>query len=121
MDSNQAHMDLFKDLCDHMAQADFQAAQAEFFHKHAEKFEDTDENKLEYTDLHQQYVYILDEVLEASLKSKYTEDQITAFNEHFQTNYKDYEKVNDAAVDSLFGFLDFNKFKQQAIKMKQGA
>mmetsp|Transcript_40337 Transcript_40337/g.61555 ORF Transcript_40337/g.61555 Transcript_40337/m.61555 type:complete len:106 (+) Transcript_40337:40-357(+) len=105
-------MDLFKDLCDHLAQADFQAAQSEFLQKHADKFEDTDENKLEYTDIHQQYVYILDEVLEANLKSKYSDDQITAFNEHFQANFKDYEKVNDVVVETLFGFLDFAQFKK---------
>jgi len=28
--------------------------------------------------------------------------------------------VNDVAVNTLFGFLDFAQFKKQALKMKEG-
>ena len=45
-------MALFKDLCDHITQSEFQAAQMAFLEQHLDKFDETDENKLEYTEIH---------------------------------------------------------------------
>jgi len=77
MDGSNSSLNIFNDLCDLVTQADFQNAQVEFLQQHAPKFENTDENKLEYTEIHSQYVYILDEVIEANMKKKYSDDEIS--------------------------------------------
>ena len=40
--------------------------------QHMVKFEDTEENKLEYTTVHEGYVFILKSIIDAQLKEKYT-------------------------------------------------
>lgn len=57
-----------------MTQADFAQAQDDFFEKNQDKFEDTEENKLEYTNIYTEYVYILEQVIEINLKDKYTDE-----------------------------------------------
>ncbi len=114
-------LNIFRELCDLVTQADFQNAQIEFLQQHAHKFEDTDENKLEYTEIHSQYVYILDEVIEANLKRKYSDDEITAFYTTFKANLAAYEAENADGLDCLYGFIDFAKFKEQVLKAKAGA
>ena len=52
MDSSDINMQIFKDLADNLAQVEFQTATSDFLNQHADKFENTDENKLEYTDIH---------------------------------------------------------------------
>jgi len=33
----------------------------------------------------------------------------------FKDNFKQYEGENEEVVDTLFGFVDFNRFKQQML------
>jgi len=106
------NLKIFKELCDHIVQADFQDAQVQFMAQHKDKFEDTDENKLEYTEIHSQYVYILDEVIEGHLKVKYSEEEVKAFYDSFRDNMATYEAENKEGMEMLFTFLDFGKFKE---------
>jgi len=39
--------------------------------KNCETFEDTEENKLEYTNVYTEYVHILDQMIDAQLKTTY--------------------------------------------------
>ena len=41
--------------------------------------EDTEENKLEHTTIFNDYVCILEEIIEANLKENFTEEEIEAF------------------------------------------
>jgi len=82
--------------------------------------EGEEENKLVHTEIHEAYVKILEEIIEAKLKDTYTEDQIQGFYLNFTENFKEYEKENDEVVDILFGFTDFVKFKSQILKFKNG-
>ena len=86
--------------------------------KNQDKFEDTEENKLEYTNIYTEYVYILEEVIEANLKQKYTDEQIENFYITFKDNMPEYQKVNPEVVDTLFGFIDFEKFKKAILLTK---
>lgn len=38
----------------------------------------------------------------------------------FKDNFKQYEGENEEVVDTLFGFVDFNRFKQQMLQFKAG-
>ena len=111
-------MEIFSAIADLVTQAEFTKAQDDFFLKNQDKFEDTEENKLEYTNIYAEYVYILEQIIELNLRDRYTDEQIEAFYESFKDNMKEYEKVNLEAVDSLFGFIDFEKFKRSILLSK---
>jgi hypothetical protein len=42
--------------------------------KNQDKFEDTEENKLEYTNVYTEYVYILEQIIESNLLSQFTNE-----------------------------------------------
>jgi hypothetical protein len=86
--------------------------------KNQDKFEDTEENKLEYTNIYTEYVYILEQMIEANLLAKFTSDQIEGFYSTFKDNLHKYEKLNPEVVDSLFAFIDFEKFKKNILMSK---
>lgn len=65
-------MDIYKDISEYVTRMEFQKQQGEFYQKNYDAFEDTEENKLEYTNIHASYMYIIDEMIEAKLKEKYT-------------------------------------------------
>ena len=99
---------------------EFGNAQGTFYEKVIHKFEDTEENKLEYTSIFEEYVFIVENILEAKLKTEFSEEQLTYFYTHFKDNYKVYEAVNSDTVEVIFGFTDFVKFKEQVLKFKSG-
>ena len=110
--------EIFKDIANLVTQADFAKAQDDFFQKNQDKFEDTEENKLEYTNIYTEYVYILEEIIEINLKDKYTDDQIEEFYASFKDNMPAYQKINPEVVESLFDFIDFEKFKKSILLSK---
>ena len=64
--------DIFTALCQVVTQEEFSRNQWEFLEKNNKIFEDTDENKLEYTSIYKDYVYILDQIIEQKLMKDYT-------------------------------------------------
>ena len=56
--------------------AEFKAAQSEYLEAHVDKFTDAEENKLEYTTVHEGYIYILENVIETELHEHYDDDEI---------------------------------------------
>jgi hypothetical protein len=90
--TSKMNKEIFEGLVDIMTQQEFANSQQEFFDKNAKLFEDTEENKLEYTSIHTEYVYILDEVVEANLREKFSNDQIEAFNAGFKDHLPEYKK-----------------------------
>lgn len=57
---------------------------------HASKFEDTEENKLEYTTIHEGYVYILEKIIDGKLKEKFSEEQVDDFYSGFIADFQTY-------------------------------
>ena len=78
-----------------LVKQDFIQAQFDFFEKTKDTFEDCDENKLEHTTIYNDYTMILDEVIEAKLVEKFSQEEIKAFYESFVANHKEYEKINE--------------------------
>lgn len=64
----EQNMDIFRCAAEFMTQEDFRNAQFEFMQKNVDQFEDSEENKLIYTEIHQSYMYILEELIESKLK-----------------------------------------------------
>lgn len=112
-------LQVFKDICDYVVDATFLQAQHEFLMKNVNVFEDTDENKLEYTEIHGQYVYIMEELIEAKLREKYSEPEIEAFYLAFKENLPAFEAEDSNAFDIMNSMIDFVKFKDQMLKFKQ--
>ena len=62
---------IFKEIADQIVKVDFTNDRFEFFKKHSDTFEDTEENKLEYTPIHEAYIYILEKMIEENLSQKF--------------------------------------------------
>ncbi len=57
-----------------ITQDEFKKSCDEFYEKNQDKFEDTEENKLEYTNIYTEYVYILEQMIEANLLTTFTNE-----------------------------------------------
>ena len=112
--------EIFKELGELLVQPDFTAAQCAFFEKNQETFEDTEENKLEHSEIFKAYAQILDEIIEVKLLEKFSDEDIKAFYGSFAANLKSYETINSDTVDTLFGFQDFDTFKKKMLMYKRG-
>lgn len=93
-------------------------SQNEFFEQNKDKVEDTEENKLEYTPIFEAYMLILETVIEVELQKTFSHEDIKAFYQHFKENLGAYEEKNKDTVDTLYSFIDFDKFKQAILKYK---
>ena len=81
--------------------------------------ETADENKLEYTNVFGSYIHIFDEMIEAQLKEKFSDEQIKEFFESYAKNQSQYESRNKNVHDTLFAMVDFTKFKEQILSYKK--
>ena len=69
MEANK-NMEVFKSICEHVSGEDFEKNQMEFVFANCQKFEeDVEENKLEYDNIHKEYVHILEQLIEVKLKT----------------------------------------------------
>lgn len=73
MDSNTSdkNMEVFKTICELIASSEFQDATFSYLDQNKEPFTDDDENKLEYTVIFENYVQILEQVIDAKLYATY--------------------------------------------------
>ena len=97
----------------------FSNAQKLYFDKHKISFEDSEENKLEYTQIFEGYVTILEEIIAAKLKEKYSEQQIETFYGSFKDNMPRFEKENVIGVETIYSLVDFDKFKESILRYKK--
>ena len=76
MESNNTVTDLqiFKVICEYLTLEEFQSAQHDYLGAHMGRFEETEENKLEYTTIHEGYIFILEEIIFAKIKTEYSDD-----------------------------------------------
>ena len=114
-------MKVFKLLAQLVTSTEFTDACYSFLEKNKHIFDDDDENKLEYTEVFEAYITILEQCIDAKLYTKFQEEQVNAFYKDFKDNWKLYETEDSEVVETLFGFIDFNKFKKQMLEFKSGA
>ena len=72
MDSSQKDTEIFDNIADLITKDTFSSAIAEFMKENCQKFEDSDENKLEYTAIYESYVEILEDMIETKLFEKFS-------------------------------------------------
>ena len=111
--------DIYKQIGAKVMDKEFGDAQHAFFEKHMGEFVEDDENKLEYTQIHDQYIALLEQIIATDLGEKYSEEQIDAFYLAFKDNLEMFEKEDGWAYDTLWGLINFDKFKQQILTYKK--
>ncbi|XP_059916977.1 ADP-ribosylation factor-like protein 2-binding protein [Gadus macrocephalus] len=94
---------------DIIMEGEFQQLQRSFMEKHYMEFEDSDENKLSYTPIFNDYVDLLEKHLEHQLMERIPSFNMTAFT-HLLMQHK--EEVPVDIFDMLLSFTDFLTFKE---------
>lgn len=119
MESESKDVQIFRSLVSLVTSQEFSESQTAFFEKHQGSFTAEEENKLEYKEIYENYVYIVDEILDGNIKAQYSEEEVKAFYDGFKDRYPEYEKIHKATVDTLFNFVDFSKFKETMLEVKK--
>ncbi|XP_041650724.1 ADP-ribosylation factor-like protein 2-binding protein [Cheilinus undulatus] len=87
----------------------FQQLQRSFMEKHYQEFEDSEENKLSYTPIFNEYVDLLEKYLEQQLMEKIPGFNMNSFIELLMQHK---EEVPGDIFDMLLTFTDFMAFKE---------
>ncbi|XP_037539089.1 ADP-ribosylation factor-like protein 2-binding protein [Nematolebias whitei] len=105
---------------DIIMEEDFQHLQQSFMEKHYLEFDDSDEHKLSYTPIFNEYIDLLEKHLEKQLMERIPGFNMNAFIELLIHNK---EEVPDDIYDMLLTFTDFVAFKEMFLEfraMKEG-
>jgi len=97
---------------------DFQQVQDQFCEKHCDVFEDTEENKLEYTSIFEKYTKLVEHFLERRLRKLVDDFDMDRFM-HMCSRRRD-ELVGDV-FDLLTSLGDFEEFKFLMLSYKAEA
>ncbi|ORX58541.1 ADP-ribosylation factor-like protein 2-binding protein-like protein [Piromyces finnis] len=96
---------------------EFTTLQEKFFKENCEEFEDTEENKLIYTEIFNDYTEKIEQYLEKKLKEKFSWFDMTEFL--MMLNQRDEEDMFGDVFDILTSLGDFNSFKEMIIAYKK--
>ncbi|KAK6320261.1 ADP-ribosylation factor-like protein 2-binding protein [Coregonus clupeaformis] len=91
---------------------DFQHMQQSFMEKHYLEFDDSEENKLTYTLIFNEYIELLEKQLEQQLMERIPGFNMSTFT-HLLKQHKD--EVSGDIFDMLLTFTDFMAFKEMFI------
>ena len=95
-----------------------------FFDKNCQIFSEEEENKLEYTNVYEAYVKLMEQLIEMNLKEKYSvsDEDVKAFYDTLKQEgaITTYQTLNNDTLEILFGFIDFDKFKRSMLDAKKG-
>ncbi|XP_076469957.1 ADP-ribosylation factor-like protein 2-binding protein [Babylonia areolata] len=94
---------------------EFQQLQNNFLEKHYLQFEDSEENKLSYTDIHKAYVQLVETFLVEEI-SKRTPD--FSMQEFIQTLTLRKDELDGEVFDLLLTFSDFVAFKELVLDFR---
>lgn len=93
----------------------FQTKQMDFFDKHYTEFEDTEENKLSYTHIFQDYVNMLEKYIEHELVKRMPSFSMKNFMNLLNERKNE---VSEELLELLLSFTDFLTFKELMIDHK---
>ncbi|XP_041965878.1 ADP-ribosylation factor-like protein 2-binding protein isoform X1 [Alosa pseudoharengus] len=97
---------------DIIMEEDFQRLQQNFMEKYYQEFDDTEENKLIYTPIFNEYIDLLEKHLEQQLVERIPAFSMSAFTQSLK-QHKD--EVSGDIFDMLLTFTDFMAFKEMFI------
>ena len=89
----------------------------DFYEKNCHDFENEEENKHDYQKIFTEYTTFADTTIENGLRSKFSDQEIEDFYVSFEQNYKEYD--NPQIIETLFSFVDFDKFKKNMVEYNQ--
>ena len=121
MESTDKNQEIFSKIGELVSGEDFNAKVLEFIQANCGKFDnDVEENSHEHLQIHKDYVYISETLIELKLKDDYSfsEDEINHFYKTFEANQASYIETDSETVDILYNFIDFNKFKKHMLDFK---
>lgn len=93
----------------------FQEMLKEFSLKHCDVFEDTEENKFEYTSIFKSYSETIEKYLEVSMVEKFPGFSMEQFIEELASRE---DEVDGEVFEMLVSLADFETFKQQMLAYK---
>lgn len=94
---------------------DFQQLQQSFMEKYYSEFDDSDENKLTYTPIFNEYVNLLEKHLEHQLMERIPDFNMNTF---IQLLMQHKEDVPADIFDMLISFTDFMAFKEMLLEYR---
>ncbi|XP_019743968.1 ADP-ribosylation factor-like protein 2-binding protein isoform X1 [Hippocampus comes] len=100
---------------DIIMEEDFQVLQRTFMEKHYQEFDSTEENKLSYTPIFNEYVELLEKYVEHQLMKRIPGFIMSTFIDHLM---KHKDEVSGDIVDILLSFIDFVAFKEMVLQYK---
>ena len=112
-------MRVFLGVSELMTDSEFVSANQDFFERHCEQFDaNVEENKHEYKQIYEEFLKVQEDIIEAKLREKFSEDDVLAFYESLQEDIKVYEQKDKETVDFLYEMIDFDKFKAKMCNAK---
>ena len=116
-------MAIFNAITTLVTSAEFNSDQMDFVSKNFQIFEEDEENKHEYKQVYEDYCNIMDRCIEAKLKEEhnFSDADIQNFMSTFKDNMSLYKETSADTFDILFGFIDFDQFKQVMLQFKKSS
>ncbi|PAA54288.1 hypothetical protein BOX15_Mlig007429g2 [Macrostomum lignano] len=119
---SHAPVSLFDEAIGHiediMVEDAFQELQNSFFSNYSHLFSESEENQLEYTNIHAEYVATLERHLETELSQRIEDFSMERFA-HELTERKD--QLEGEVFEMLFTITDFVAFKEAMLDYKRAA
>ncbi|KAK3600953.1 hypothetical protein CHS0354_004160 [Potamilus streckersoni] len=100
---------------DIIMEEEFQTAQNEFLEKYYHEFEDTEENKFIYTDLHREYVSLIEKYLNEELCKRMPDFDMGEFTKQLMARKNELE---GEIFEMMLTFSDFLAFKQMFLDFR---
>ena len=114
-------MAIFNAISQLVISAEFNHDQSEFASKNISIFDEEEENKHEYKTIYDQYLEIMERLIEAKLVQEFnfTDEEVNDFYTTFQDKKAEYEARNVDTVDALYSFIEFDRFKKEMLDFKK--
>ena len=98
-----------------MSDDEFSEIQRDFFEAHCDKFEDTAENRVEYTAIFEDYTSLMERTLERKLYERVSGFDMRSFEAQLISRK---DEVGGDIFDLLLSFSDFSEFKSMILAHK---
>ncbi|CAL1543856.1 unnamed protein product [Lymnaea stagnalis] len=93
----------------------FQIIQTSFLEKYYKEFDDSEENKFCYTDIHKEYISVIESYLEIELKKRMSDFSMVEFTQQLRDRKQELE---GEIFEILLTFSDFMAFKEMLLDYK---